>query len=102
MNYSPAMCVVEGGGSLVDIDAGFPKRKCAAMKEQVTQTSPCEIGHHQVGMPIMLPIFKDGHDIDVFEPGDDVGFPPKTSQKIFVHFLAHCGVGEQDFNSNVT
>jgi len=102
MNYSLAMCIVEGGGSLVDINAGFPKLKCTTMKEQVTQASPCEIGHHQVGMPIVLTIFIDGHDVDMFEPGDDIGFPSKTSKKIFVHFLAHCGVGEQDLNSYIT
>src|SRR6266849_8484868 len=101
MDHAVGVGIIERGSSLVDIAHCFLQGKCAMFCQNITQVATGEIGHHQVGNAILFSVFIDGHDIHVFESGDEIGFTLETRKKRLVDFTTHAEPGLKHLDRDI-
>jgi hypothetical protein len=50
----------------------------------IAETTACQIRHHKIGKSVLFTVLIDGHNVHVVKPGDEIGFAPKTNQKLLL------------------
>src|SRR6266436_631512 len=99
-----AVCVyvVQGRSSLVHVRYGLRESECTALCQFIAQAPSWEVGHDQVCQPILFTVFINGHNVNVFKPGDDIGFASEAGKIFLVYPAAHRYIRQQYLDGDMS